>query len=334
MSQIRVAINGFGRIGRSAFKVAFEKKNIYVVAVNDLTDARTLAHLLKYDTAYRTYDKEVSSEDGHLIVAGKKIPVLAEKDPAKLPWKGMKVDVVLECTGFFTKDSTARAHIQAGAKKVIVSAPTTGEGDVQTYLLGVNEENYKNDEIISNASCTTNSLGPVAEIMQRNFGIKKAMMTTVHSYTQDQNLQDGPHKDLRRARAAAQNIVPTTTGAAVSVTEALPELKGKFDGIAVRVPTIVGSLSDFTILTNRRVSAEEINDVFRKEAESKRYKNILAVTEEPLVSSDIIGNPSSAIVDLLSTKVVDGDLVKVLAWYDNEWGYANRLVEQIYTVTK
>ena len=334
MSQIRVAINGFGRIGRSAFNVAFEKKNIYVVAVNDLTDARTLAHLLKYDTAYRTYDKEVSSEDGHLIVAGKKIPVLAEKDPAKLPWKGMKVDVVLECTGFFTKDSTARAHIQAGAKKVIVSAPTTGEGDVQTYLLGVNEENYKNDEIISNASCTTNSLGPVAEIMQRNFGIKKAMMTTVHSYTQDQNLQDGPHKDLRRARAAAQNIVPTTTGAAVSVTEALPELKGKFDGIAVRVPTIVGSLSDFTILTNRRVSAEEINDVFRKEAESKRYKNILAVTEEPLVSSDIIGNPSSAIVDLLSTKVVDGDLVKVLAWYDNEWGYANRLVEQIYTVTK
>src|SRR3989344_2863505 len=220
MSQIRVAINGFGRIGRSAFKIAFEKKNIYIVAVNDLTDAATLAHLLKYDTAYRTYDREVSHEDGYLIVDGKKIPVLAEKDPGRLPWKDLKVDVVLECTGFFAKDGASRAHIQAGAKKVIVSAPTTGEGDVQTYLLGVNDGSYKDDEIISNASCTTNSLGPVAEIMHRNFGIKKAMMTTVHSYTQDQNLQDGPHKDLRRARAAASNIVPTTTGAAISVTEA------------------------------------------------------------------------------------------------------------------
>src|SRR3989344_2626494 len=219
MSQIRVAINGFGRIGRSAFKIAFEKKNIYIVAVNDLTDAATLAHLLKYDTAYRTYDREVSHEDGHLIVDGKQIPVLAEKDPAKLPWKDLKVDVVLECTGFFTKDGSAKMHLQAGARRVIVSAPTTGTGGIQTYLLGVNDLNYSDDGVISNASCTTNCLGPVAQVILDNFGIRKAVMTTIHSYTADQNLQDGPHKDLRRARAAAANIVPTTTGAAVSVTE-------------------------------------------------------------------------------------------------------------------
>ena len=305
-----------------------------IMAVNDLTDSKTLAHLLKYDTAYRIYEKDVSFGEGFISVNKKKIPVLAEKDPVKLPWKKLKIDVVLECTGLFVKDGTAKLHLQAGAKKVIVSAPTTGEGDIQTYLLGVNHAKYADEEVISNASCTTNSLGPVAEIVHRNFGIKKAMMTTVHSYTQDQNLQDGPHRDLRRARAAAANMVPTTTGAAISVTEALPQLKGKFDGLAIRVPTVVGSISDFTILVGRKVTATEINDVFRTEALSKRYSGILAVTDEPLVSSDIIGNPHSSIVDLLSTKVVDGDLVKILAWYDNEWGYAHQLVEQIYTVTK
>lgn len=339
MSKIRIAINGFGRIGRSAFKIISEKKGMEVVAINDLTDSRTLAHLLKYDTAYGVYDRDVSWEDGHIIVDnlpadrhGKKIPILAEKDPAKLPWREMKVGVVLECTGRFVKDGKSKAHLTAGAKRVIVSAPTKGEGDIQTYLLGVNQENYKGDEVISNASCTTNCLGPVAQVIAENFGIKKAMMTTIHSYTQDQNLQDGPHKDLRRARAAAQNIVPTTTGAAISVTEVIPTLKNKFDGIAVRVPTITGSLTDFTFLVNRAVTAEDINNVFIKAAASAKYKGILAVTSDPVVSSDIIGNPHSAIVDLEFTRVVDGDLVKVLAWYDNEWGYANRLVEQIEMV--
>ncbi|MDP3993499.1 MAG: type I glyceraldehyde-3-phosphate dehydrogenase [Candidatus Doudnabacteria bacterium] len=332
MAKIRVAINGFGRIGRSAFKIAFEKKNLEIVAVNDLTDSRTLAHLLKYDTSYGIYGRKAATDDGYLVVDKKKIPVLAEKDPARLPWRQMKVDVVLECTGRFTKDGAAKMHLQAGARRVIVSAPTSGTGGIQTYLLGVNADKYRDDAVISNASCTTNSLGPVAAVILENCGIKKAMMTTIHSYTQDQNLHDAPHRDLRRGRAAASNIVPTTTGAAISTTEALPELKGKFDGIAVRVPTIVGSLTDFTFLVERRVSADEINRMFRGAAANPRYKGILAVTEDPIVSSDIVGNTHSAIVDLEFTRVVDGDLVKVLAWYDNEWGYANRLVEQISVI--
>src|SRR3989338_8500864 len=334
MSKIRVAINGFGRIGRSAFKIASESKHIDIVAVNDLTDSKTLVHLLKYDTAYGVYDKDVKSEPGFLIVDKKVIPVLAEKDPSKLPWKEKKIDVVLECTGFFVKDGSAKMHLAAGAKRVIVSAPTQGTGGIQTYLLGVNDLNYSDDGVISNASCTTNCLGPVAQVVMDNFGIKKAVMTTIHSYTQDQNLQDGPHKDLRRARAAAANIVPTTTGAAISVTEVLPALKNKFDGLAIRVPTITGSLTDFTFLVDRRVSADEINSKFREEARKPAWKGILAVTDEPIVSSDIIGNSHSAIVDLSLTKVVDGDLVKVMAWYDNEWGYANRLVEQVHLVMK
>jgi len=332
MAKIKIAINGFGRIGRSAFKIAFEKKNLEVVAVNDLTDSRTLAHLLKYDTAYGLYDRHVSWDDGYLAVDKKKIPVVAEKDPSKLPWRDLKVDIVLECTGRFTKDGSAKMHLQAGARRVIVSAPTTGTGGIQTYLLGVNTEKYRDDTVISNASCTTNSLGPVAAVIMENCGIKKAMMTTIHSYTQDQNLQDAPHKDLRRARAAASNIVPTTTGAAISVTEAIPDLKGRFDGIAIRVPALVGSLTDFTFLVEKSVSVDEINRLFRDAASKPRYKGILAVTEDPIVSSDIVGNPHSAIVDLEFTRVVDGDLVKVLAWYDNEWGYANRLVELIAVV--
>lgn len=334
MAKIRIAINGFGRIGRSAFKIAMSNKNLEIAAINDLTDSKTLAHLLKYDTAYGVYDKDVRAEPGFLVVGKKPILVLAEKDPLKLPWKEKNIDVVLECTGFFVKDGAAKQHLAAGAKRVIVSAPTQGTGGVQTYLLGVNDLNYADDAVISNASCTTNCLGPVAQVILDNFGIRKAVMTTIHSYTADQNLQDGPHKDLRRARAAAANIVPTTTGAAVSVTEVVPELKGKFDGLAIRVPTITGSITDFTFLVAKKVEVEEINDVFRAESKKPRYKGILAVTEDPLVSSDIAGNSHSAIVDLGLTKVVDGDLVKVMAWYDNEWGYANRLVEQIFVVTK
>lgn len=332
MAKIRVAINGFGRIGRSAFKIALEKPGMEVVAINDLTDARTLAHLLKYDTAYGIYERNVSWEDRYVIVEKKKFPVLSEKDPSKLPWGKMKVDAVLECTGLFVKDGSAKAHLLAGAKKVIVSAPTKGTGGIQTYLLGVNAEKYRQESVISNASCTTNCIGPVTAVVMEKFGIQKAMMTTIHSYTHDQNIQDGPHRDLRRARAAAANIVPTTTGAADSVIAALPELKNKFDGIAIRVPTITGSLTDFTFLVAKPVTVDLVNQAFRDAARQPRYKGILAVTEDPIVSSDVIGNPYSAIVDLGLTKVVDGDLVKVMAWYDNEWGYANRLVEQIETV--
>src|SRR3990167_1286032 len=334
MSKIRVAINGFGRIGRSAFKIASESKHIDIVAVNDLTDSKTLAHLLKYDTAYGVYDKDVKSEPGFLIVDKKVIPVLAEKDPSKLPWKEKKIDVVLECTGFFVKDGAAKMHLAAGARRVIVSAPTQGTGGIQTYLLGVNDVNYAEDSVISNASCTTNCLGPVAQIILDNFGIKKAMMTTIHSYTQDQNLQDGPHKDLRRARAAASNIVPTTTGAAIATTETIPELKGLFDGAALRVPTAVGSISDFTFLLKKKVTVEEVNQAFKEISKNPLFTNILAVTEDPIVSSDIVGRPESAIVDLGLTQVVDGDMVKVFAWYDNEFGYSNRLVEQVINIGK
>lgn len=333
MAKIRAAINGFGRIGRNAFKIILEKKGVEVVAINDLTDAKTLAHLLKYDTAYGVYGKDVNWEDGNLFVEKKAYPVLAEKDPAKLPWRELKVDVVLECTGRFTKDGQAKTHIQAGARRVIVSAPTQG-GGIKTFILGVNDREFKGDGVISNASCTTNCLGPVAQVVLDEFGIKKAMMTTIHSYTQDQNLQDGPHRDLRRARAAAQNIVPTTTGAAIAAIEAIPELKGKFDGIAIRVPTITGSLTDFTFLVGKKVTKEQVNEAFKKAAVSPRLKGILGVTEDPIVSSDIIGSDFSAIVDLPMTRVIDGDFVKVLAWYDNEWGYCNRLVEQIEVVMK
>jgi glyceraldehyde 3-phosphate dehydrogenase len=324
----RIAINGFGRIGRAAFKIALQKKDIEVVAINDLVGADILAHLLRYDTAYGHYCKEVGARDGALIVDGKEFPVYAEADPKNLPWQKLNVDVVLECTGRFTDQKSASEHIKAGARKVILSAPAKDRDNAtQTFLLGVNEGNYKGQAIISNASCTTNSLAPVVKILDEAFGIEKAMMTTVHSYTADQNLQDGPHKDLRRARAAGQNIVPTTTGAAISVTEVIPELKEKFDGFSVRVPTIVVSLSDLTCVLKRKTTKEEINQILKNAANDSRYKQVLAVTEEPLVSSDFIGNPYSGIVDLAMTKVIDGDLVKVIVWYDNEWGYSNRLVE-------
>ena len=322
----RLAINGFGRIGRAALKIALKQKNLEVVAINDLTDTRTLAHLLKYDTVYGVYGEPVSSDEKNIIVTKKKIPVFAVPDPLKLPWKKLKVDVVLECTGRFVKNNDAARHLKAGAKSVIVSAPAKGEGDVPTFLMGVNEKNIKQFKVISNASCTTNSIAPITSIIDKNFGVEKAALTTIHAYTADQNLVDGPHKDLRRARAA-QNIIPTSTGAAIAMTEVLPQLKGKFDGIAVRVPVTCGSLSDLTYLVKKPTTPAEVNKVLKQASQTKELKNILAYSEDPLVSSDIIGSPYSAIVDSLSTKVIDGTLVKVLAWYDNEWGYSNRLVE-------
>lgn len=334
---IKIAINGFGRIGRAAFKVALKRTDLEVVAINDLTDTTVLAHLLKYDSAYGGFDGTVSAEADGLIVNGKKYKVTAEKEPASLPWGEMQVDVVLECTGRFVKDDAANAHLQAGAKRVVVSAPTKG-GDTQTFLLGVNSDMYRGQAMVSNASCTTNCVGPVTSVIDNAFGIAKAALTTVHSYTAEQNLVDGPPPglkgDLRRARASAQNIVPTSTGAAISTTEVLPQLKGVFDGLALRVPTIVGSLSDFTFLLKRNTTAEEVNHVFERAASEAVYKGILAVTKDEIVSTDIIGNSHSAIVDLSLTKVIDGNLLKVIAWYDNEWGYANRLVEMAVHVGK
>jgi glyceraldehyde 3-phosphate dehydrogenase len=329
MAVSKIAINGFGRIGRNAFKVAFDRTDIEIVAINDLTDTKTLAHLLKYDTNYGIYSHEVSFDEEHIIVDGKKIKVFAVKDPAELPWKDLGIEVVIESTGFFVDPEKAKAHITAGAKKVVISAPAKGEG-AATVVLGVNEDALEGaGEIISNASCTTNCITPVAAIIESNFGIEKAMMTTVHSYTASQVLQDGPAKDLREARAAAENIVPTTTGASIAAAKALPSLTDRFGGMSIRVPTPVVSLSDFVIITKRKVTVEEVNEVFKKAASEPYYQGILATTEEELVSSDFIGNSHSAIVDLSLTAVIDGNMLKVVAWYDNEWGYSNRLVEEV-----
>lgn len=323
-----MGINGFGRIGRAAFKAALELgRKLSVVAINDITDTATLAHLLSYDSAYGRYEKRVSARKDALVVDDSTFPVFAEREPGKLPWGKLKVDVVLECTGLFLTKALAGAHVVAGARRVIVSAPPKDDS-IPTYLLGVNDQTIDpKARIISNASCTTNSVAPVAAILEEAFGVKKAAMTTVHAYTADQNLVDGPHHDLRRARASAVNIVPTTTGAAVSTGRIIPKLSGRFDGLAMRVPVITGSLSDITLLLKRGVTVSEVNRAFVHAAKSKRYKGIVAVTEEPIVSTDIIKNPHSAIVDLSLTRVIDGDLVKVVAWYDNEWGYAHRLVE-------
>lgn len=332
---LRVAINGFGRIGRSAFKIAFDnhRSQVEVVAVNDLGDPKTLAHLLKYDSSYgRWGEHEIIADDQDIKVDGHSVRVLSEKEPANLPWKDLAVDVVIESTGKFVDKVGAGQHIKAGAKRVIISAPSKGEDPAPTYILGVNQ--YHGDvEIINNASCTTNCISPMMAVLQGKFGVERALMTTVHAYTQDQNLQDGPHKDLRRARAAGHNIVPTSTGAALATTEALPELKGKFDGVAIRVPVITGSISDITAVLKRIATVEEINEAFKKAAADPRYKGILAVTEEPLVSSDIIGSSYSVIVDLGLTKAT-GNLVKVFGWYDNEWGYSHRLIEQVINVGK
>jgi len=325
----RIAINGFGRIGRNAFKIAFARDDLEVVAINDLTDTKTLAYLLKHDSNYGTYDREVSFDEQNIIVDGKKIRVYAEKDPSALPWKENEVDVVIESTGRFTDKEGAGNHITAGAKRVVISGPTKSDG-VDTIVLGANDDKLEGStEVISNASCTTNSLGAVMAILESEFGVEKSLLTTVHSYTQSQMLQDAPAKDLREGRNAAENIVPTTTGAAIAVTLALPQLKDKFDGLSIRVPTPVVSLSDVSALLKRNTTVEEINEVFKKAAAEPFYQGILAVSDEPLVSSDYIGNSHSGTVDLALTKVVGGNLVKVMVWYDNEWGYSNRLVEVV-----
>lgn len=337
---VKVGVNGFGRIGRQAFKVALEKHadELEIVAINDLTSPEVLAHLLKYDSAYGIWGKEVSFDETSIIVDGKKYAVLAEKIPANLPWGKLGVDVVIESTGRFTDEEGMRQHLLAGAKKVVLSAPAKG-GTIGTFLMGVNEDTYQGQQLINNASCTTNCVAPIAAIIHEKFGIAKALMTTVHSVTAEQNLVDGPPpggkaNDLRRARAAYVNIIPTTTGAAISTTEAIPELKGLFDGRALRVPTIVGSISDFTFLLKTKTTVEEVNQAIKDACETPRWKGIVAWSEGSLVSTDIIGRPESSIVDLPLTQLVDGDLLKIFAWYDNEFGYSNRLIEQVINVGK
>jgi glyceraldehyde 3-phosphate dehydrogenase len=326
---LRVAINGFGRIGRNAFKIAFEHRELEVVAINDLGQPETLAYLLKHDSNYGTYSHEVGHDDSGIIVSGAKIPLVAEKDPEKLPWKELGVDVVIESTGRFTKHEDAAKHLKAGAKKVVISAPEKGSHHHDTFVIGANETKLTSrHDVISNASCTTNCIAPVMAVLSDKLGIEKSLMTTVHSYTASQMIQDGPAKDLREGRNAAENIVPTTTGAAIAAALTVPALEGRFDGLSIRVPTPVVSLSDITMVTKRQTTIEEVNKILREAAETS-HKGIIGVTDEELVSRDLIGDSRSAIVDLNLTNVVGGDLVKVVAWYDNEWGYSNRLVEMV-----
>ncbi len=327
---IKVAINGFGRIGRNAFKIAQENlnKDIEIVAINDLTDTSTLAHLLKYDSLFGHFNGTVEAKESSLVVNGREVKVFAEKDPKNLPWKELGVDIVIESTGLFTKREKAMAHVEAGAKKVIISAPATDE-DI-TIVLGVNEKDYnpEKDVIISNASCTTNCLAPFAKVLDEKFGIVKGLMNTIHSYTNDQRILDLPHKDLRRARAAAQSIIPTSTGAAKAVGKVLPQLKGKLNGFSLRVPTPTVSITDLTAELKKNVTVEEVNAAL-KEASEGEMKGILGYSEEPLVSMDYRGDSRSSIVDALSTMVIEGNMVKVVSWYDNEWGYSNRIVDLV-----
>ena len=321
----RVGINGFGRIGRNFFRAALEQgADIEIVAVNDLTDNKTLAHLLKYDSITGRFQGEVSYDDEGIVVDGKHIKVLAQRNPADLPWGELGVEVVVESTGFFTDGEKAKAHLEAGAKKVVISAPAKNVDG--TFVMGVNEDKYDGAtmNIVSNASCTTNCLAPLAKVLEENFGIERGIMTTIHSYTGDQRVLDAPHKDLRRARAAALNMIPTKTGAAQAVALVLPELEGKFDGLAVRVPTPTGSLTDLTFIAKKEVSVEAVKAAVKAAAEGE-LKGVLKYTEDPIVSSDIVGDPHTSIFDATETKVI-GNLVKVLSWYDNEWGYSNALV--------
>lgn len=324
---IKIAINGFGRIGRNALKILMEKPEAEIVAINDITDAKTLAHLLKYDSSYGTYNRNVDFNDQEIVIDGKKIKILAEKDPEKLPWKKLGVDVVIESTGFFTNPEEAKKHLKAGARRVIISAPAKGEG-AKTVVIGVNDETIKKgDQILSNASCTTNCIAPIMKVLEDNFGIEKAMMTTVHSYTGSQRILDAPAKDLREARSAAENIVPTTTGASKAAALTVPALKGKFNGLSIRVPTPVVSLSDITAVLKKDTTIEELNELFKKVAKKPEYAGIIGVSQDELVSKDFVGDPRSCIVDLPLTDVVGGNMIKVVAWYDNEWGYSNRLAE-------
>jgi glyceraldehyde 3-phosphate dehydrogenase len=341
---IRVAINGYGRIGRVAHRVILEKhaSEIEVVAINagSSTDIKGWMYLLKYDTSYgvlqghvldfKPQDPNLKDLIGALVIDGKEVPVFSQKDPSLLPWKNLNVDVVIESTGHFLTAEKLQAHLTAGAKKVVLSAPA--KGNLATYVLSVNDKNYKGENIVSNASCTTNCITPVAKVMVNNFGVEKAMMTTIHAYTSDQKLQDGGHKDYRRARAAAENIIPTSTGAAKASSLVIPEMEGIFDGLAIRVPVKTGSLADFTFLLKKSTTKEEIIEVFKREAQKPEFEGMLGITEDPIVSSDVIGNPHSAIVDLSLTQVVGGNMVKIIAWYDNEFGYVNRLVEEVIMV--
>ena len=322
----RIAINGFGRIGRSIIKSAIENNlDLNFVAINDLTDTKTLAHLFKYDSAYGVFKGKVESREDSILINGKEIKVFAKKDPQELPWKELKIDVVLECTGIFRDTIGATKHLKAGAKKVIISAPAKDDS-IPSYLLGINFDQYKGENIIDMGSCTTNCLAPVVKILEEEFGIEKGFMTTVHSYTNDQNILDLPHKDLRRARSAAENIIPTTTGAAKAIGKVIPSVKGKMDGIAIRVPTPVVSLIDLTCELKKEVSVEEINQAMIKYSNKKEMKGIFIVEKDPLVSSDFIANPFSSIFDLEYTKV-NGKMIKVMAWYDNEWSYSLRMAE-------
>ena len=330
---IKVAINGFGRIGRGVFKKILENhSNLEIVAINDLTDANILAHLLRYDSIYGIYKKTVRAVDSELLINGKSeganIKVLSEKDPSKLPWKKLGIDIVLECTGIFRDYENAKKHLEAGAKKVIISAPCKSAGKISSFILGVNEAQYdvKKHDIVDMASCTTNCLAPISKVLNDNFKIVKGFMTTIHSYTADQRLMDLPHKDLRRARAAVLNIIPTTTGAAEAIGRVIPELIGKLDGTALRVPTPIVSILDLICELEQKTTAQEVNYVFKKASQTKELKGILGVEDAPLVSTDYIGNSFSAIIDSLSTKAL-GNLVKIIAWYDNEAGYATRLAE-------
>ncbi len=343
---IKVAVNGYGRIGRITHRMILERfsEDIEIVAINagSSTDIKGWMYLLKYDSAYGPIlTIDINSEEaeenpklkdliGYLIVEGKKIPVISQKDPTLLPWKDLGVDVVIEATGHFTSQEKVQPHLNSGAKAVVLSAPAKG-GNIPTFVLGVNAQNYKGERIISNASCTTNCVAPIAKIMVDHFGVEKAMMTTIHSFTSDQRLQDGGHKDYRRARAASSNIIPTSTGATIAAAEVITELKQIFSGLAIRVPVIVGSLSDLTFVLKKETTVDEVNNILIQESQSSNYEGILAVSNDPLTSADIIGNPYSAIVDLSLTQVM-GNLVKIIGWYDNEYGYANRLVEEVLMV--
>jgi glyceraldehyde 3-phosphate dehydrogenase len=329
----RVAINGFGRIGRAAFKILQETPELELIAVNDIVPPDNLAYLLKYDTVYGVYDKPVKFEDGHLVVGGKRFQMLNVRDPAELPWGELQIDIVFECSGIFTKQQDLEKHIHAGAKYAVLSAPSKSE-EVTTVVHGVNKPEDASTRIISCASCTTNCITPVVEVMGRRIGIKKAIMTTIHAYTASQSIVDAPSKKIRRGRAGAENFVPTSTGAAIATTKVLPQYAGRFDGVAVRAPIPAGSIADIIFVTERATSVEEVNRIFREEADSDKYRDILGVTDEPLVSSDIVGNSHASIVDLEMTQVVDGDLVKVMSWYDNEWGFTTQMIREGVRIAK
>ncbi len=328
----KVAINGLGRIGRSTMKIILDTPELDLVAVNDLAPPDTLAYLLRYDTAYGRYERRVEHRDDALIIDGQELALLHESDPAQLPWGTMGVDVVFECTGLFTDPESMEKHLQAGAGRVVLSAPVKGEG-VPTVVHGVNQAGSE-DRLISMASCTTNCISPVMEILHRRIGVKKALMNTVHGYTSSQGIVDGPHKKVRRGRAAAANLVPTSTGAAKAAAKTLPDIEGRFDGVAVRAPVVVGSIADIVVLTERPVSVDEINGLFAEEAQGERYRDILGVAEDEFVSADIIKDPRASIVDTAMTQVVDGDLVRVMSWYDNEWGYSAQMVKEVVRLSK